>query len=256
MTTHHLDTSKLHNFWDNTIPPRIHIKPGDTVVFETVEASVNQIAPDSTDADIGRLDFGRVNAVTGPVFMDGAEPGDGLVVEVLNLKHKGWGWNAVIPNFGLLGEEFPEPYIQHYKLGETSCNPTLAPTGNRRFFFLNYYVPHPPLSPCAAPATQPPPRQALRDGSGSCDQPRRRRAGASRGANTSHLRTFSWKGSQRIKQLDKIQKLLIWLKGHRRRHVALLGFVLIVDLLDLPTVDAQATGGQDVLGHLVPQARA
>ncbi len=121
MTTHHLDSSQLHNFWDNSIPPRIHIKPGDTVVFETVEASVNQITPRSTNEDIGRLDFGRVNAVTGPVYVDGAEPGDGLVVEVRNLKHKGWGWNAVIPHFGLLADEFPDPYLHLYKLGPAYC---------------------------------------------------------------------------------------------------------------------------------------
>jgi acetamidase/formamidase len=121
MTTHHLDTSKVHNFWDNTIPARIRVKPGDTVVFETVEASVNQITAESTNEDIGRLDFARVNAVTGPVYVEGAEPGDGLVVEVLSLKNKGWGWNAVIPNFGLLADEFPDPYLHIYKLGPKYC---------------------------------------------------------------------------------------------------------------------------------------
>ncbi len=59
---------------------------------------------------------------------------------------------------------------------------------------------------------------------------------------------------ERIKQVDKIEKLILRRKGRRWRHLALLGFVLVVDLLDLPTVDTQATGGQDVLGHLVPQA--
>ena len=121
MTTHHLDTSKLHNFWDNSLQSRIRIKPGDTVVFETVEASVNQISPKSTNEDIGRLDFGRVNAVTGPVFVEGAEPGDGLEVEVIGFKHKGWGWNAVIPHFGLLADEFPDPYLHIYKLGPKYC---------------------------------------------------------------------------------------------------------------------------------------
>ncbi len=121
MATHHLDSSKVHNFWDNSLPPRIRIKPGDTVIFETVEASVNQVTPHSTHADIGRLDFGRVNAVTGPVYVEGAEPGDGLEVEVLSLKHKGWGWNAVIPGFGLLTDEFPNPHIHHYKLGPRFC---------------------------------------------------------------------------------------------------------------------------------------
>jgi hypothetical protein len=57
--------------------------------------------------------------------------------------------------------------------------------------------------------------------------------------NTSHLRTSHGKlQSERIKQVDKIEKLLLQLKGLRWRQLALLGFVLVVDLLDLPTVDA------------------
>src|SRR5439155_7871529 len=73
---------------------------------------------------------------------------------------------------------------------------------------------------------------------------------------TSHLRTSPRKlRGERIKQLDKIKKLILGIKGGRWRHVALLGFVFVVDLLDLATVDAQATLRQDVLGHLVPQAR-
>src|SRR5713226_8620409 len=73
--------------------------------------------------------------------------------------------------------------------------------------------------------------------------------------NTSHLRTSHGKlRGERIKQVDKIEKLLLRLKGLRWRHLALLGFVLVVDLLDLPTVDAQTTCRQDVACHLVPQA--
>ena len=53
--------------------------------------------------------------------MEGAQPGDALVVDIVSLKHKGWGWNAVIPGFGLLAEDFPEAYLHHYKLGETTC---------------------------------------------------------------------------------------------------------------------------------------
>lgn len=121
MANYHLDSSKVHNFWDDSLPPRIRIKPGDTVTFETLEASVNQITPQSTHADVASLDFGRVNAVTGPVYVEGAQPGDGLEVEVISLKHKGWGWNAVIPGFGLLADEFPNPYLHLYKLGPKYC---------------------------------------------------------------------------------------------------------------------------------------
>src|SRR6266480_4514566 len=73
--------------------------------------------------------------------------------------------------------------------------------------------------------------------------------------NTSHLRTSRGKlRGERIKQVDKIEKLLLRLKGLRWRHLTLLGFVLVVDLLDLPTVDTQTTCWQDVLCHPVSQA--
>lgn len=121
MATHHLDDTQPHAFWDNSLPPRITIKPGDTVVFETLEASAKQFTPQSTDEAVARLDFGLIHPLTGPVNIDGAEPGDALQVEILSLKHKGWGWNAVIPGFGLLGNEFATPYLQHYKLGRNYC---------------------------------------------------------------------------------------------------------------------------------------
>ncbi len=121
MTTHYLDDTQPHAFWDNSYPARIHAKSGDTVVFETLEASACQITPASQDEAVAHLDFGLIHPLTGPVYVEGAEPGDGLEVEVISIKHKNWGWNAVIPGFGLLGEDFPNPYLHHYKLGRTHC---------------------------------------------------------------------------------------------------------------------------------------
>ncbi len=121
MTTHHLDDTQPHAFWDNAYPPRIRIKPGDTVVFETLEASAKQVTPQSPHEAVAKLDFSVIHPLTGPVYVEGAEPGDGLGVEVISLKHKGWGWNAVIPGFGLLADNFPNPYVHHYRLGRTHC---------------------------------------------------------------------------------------------------------------------------------------
>jgi acetamidase/formamidase len=47
MATHHLDDTQPHAFWDNSYPARLRIQPGDTVVFETLEASAGQVGPDS-----------------------------------------------------------------------------------------------------------------------------------------------------------------------------------------------------------------
>ena len=121
MATHHLDDTQPHPFWDNSLPPRVRIQPGDSVVFETLEASAGQIFPGCSSEAAGALDFSLIHPLTGPVYVEGAEPGDALVVDVISIKHKGWGWNAVIPGFGLLGGDFAEPYVHHYKLGETTC---------------------------------------------------------------------------------------------------------------------------------------
>jgi len=121
VATHYLDDTQPHAFWDNSYPARLRIQPGDTVVFETLEASAEQVRPDSVSEVVGNLYFDLIHPLTGPVYVEGAEPGDALVVDIVSIKHKGWGWNAVIPGFGLLAEDFTEPYLHHYKLGETTC---------------------------------------------------------------------------------------------------------------------------------------
>ncbi len=121
MATHYLDDTQPHAFWDQTLPPRLAIGPGETVVFETLEASANQITPQSTVAEMSALSFDPIHPLTGPVFVEGAEPGDTLEVEILDLQHKGWGWNGVIPGFGLLSDDFLHPYLHHYQLVGREC---------------------------------------------------------------------------------------------------------------------------------------
>lgn len=120
MTTFSLDDKKPHAFWDNTLPPRLRIQPGDTVIFETLEGC-GQVTPEWSDEDISHLDSDLTHALTGPVFVEGAEAGDVLVIEIIDLQHKNWGWNGVIPGFGLLADEFSKPYIHHYKLVGDYC---------------------------------------------------------------------------------------------------------------------------------------
>ena len=97
-----------HNGWDNSFKPVLTIAPGESVEFETRDASGGQLNPNSTAADVTKLDLGLVNPVTGPVYIDGAEPGDALKVTLLGFKPSGWGWTANIPGFGLLADQFPE----------------------------------------------------------------------------------------------------------------------------------------------------
>ncbi|UCH24294.1 MAG: acetamidase/formamidase family protein [Trueperaceae bacterium] len=122
MAEHYLDDSVVHAFWDRSYPPRLEIDSGDTVVFECREASDRQVTPDSDHDALSQLDFSRIHPLTGPVFIRGAVPGDTLEVEVLELRHKGWGWNGHIPGFGLLAEDFTTPYLQHWRLEGNTCS--------------------------------------------------------------------------------------------------------------------------------------
>ena len=97
--------------WDNAILPVLEVESGAVVELETVDSSGGQLGPGSTAADVTRLDLGRANPVTGPVYVKGAEPGDALAVEILEMTASDWGWTALIPGFGLLADEFPDPWL-------------------------------------------------------------------------------------------------------------------------------------------------
>ena len=108
-TTHYFPDDRVHHVWDNEQEPVITVEPGDTVVYHTREVSDGQIGRDSDASVLEGLDWDRVYPLAGPVAMAGAEPGDVLAVEVLDIRTQGWGWTAVIPGFGLLPEDFPTP---------------------------------------------------------------------------------------------------------------------------------------------------
>jgi acetamidase/formamidase len=101
-----------HTVWDHSIDPVLEVDSGETVELEVTDASGGQLDRDSGVADVAGLDFTRVNPVTGPVFVKGAEPGDVLEVEILSLRPRDWGWTAIIPGFGLLADEFTEPWLR------------------------------------------------------------------------------------------------------------------------------------------------
>ena len=107
-----LSSQHRHTVWDSSIEPVLQVAPGDTVEIEVANSSGGQLGPDSTAADLLGLDFSRVNPVTGPIAVDTAEPGDSLVIEVLDITVADWGWTANIPGFGLLAGQFPEPRLR------------------------------------------------------------------------------------------------------------------------------------------------
>ncbi|MDP7667555.1 MAG: acetamidase/formamidase family protein [Rhodospirillales bacterium] len=64
-----------HHFgWDNAISPVITVAPGDTVEIEAIDASGGQVKSGMQVGDLANIDWQKINPVTGPVFVDGAEP--------------------------------------------------------------------------------------------------------------------------------------------------------------------------------------
>src|SRR3989442_15097553 len=87
-----------HHFgWNNAFEPVSRVTPGETVVFEVVDASGGQLSKTSTTKDVAALDFARGNPVTGPVYVEGAQPGDALGGGIVDFGGSGGGGTAIIP---------------------------------------------------------------------------------------------------------------------------------------------------------------
>jgi acetamidase/formamidase len=133
MKTHHLDAETVHHEWNNAIPPRLEIEPGDTVVFETRDAADRFYSKTSTKEDVLKRVF-KGHPLTGPVKVKGAHVGDTLVVEVLDMiPALDFGWTQVRPGRGLLPEEdFPKPHLTIWdvsdkKVGRMPNRPIAVP---------------------------------------------------------------------------------------------------------------------------------
>src|ERR1700691_757082 len=107
---------RQHQGWDRSFAPVVRISPGESLEFDVSDSSAGQLGETSTVDAVVRMDFAKINPVAGPVFIEGAEPGDVLKVTLLSFVPSGWGWTANIPGFGLLADEFKEPalHLWHY----------------------------------------------------------------------------------------------------------------------------------------------
>jgi formamidase len=105
-----------HNRWHEDIPPIVRIAPGDQVVLETRDALDGQITARSTAEDVGRVDLRPAHALTGPVHVEGAEPGDLLEVKIQAVEPERFGFTMQAPGFGFLREVFPEPHLVRWDI--------------------------------------------------------------------------------------------------------------------------------------------
>jgi acetamidase/formamidase len=114
---HTLSSETLVHRWDNSTPARLMVASGDTVTFQCADSSGWQVKPDWTAAEFKtRFDPLKVHALTGPVAIEGARPGDMLEIKIEAYRHHGFAWTSLIPTLGLLAEDFPEHHLFIWKL--------------------------------------------------------------------------------------------------------------------------------------------
>lgn len=99
-----LSADQTHSRWSSAIEPVLKVESGAIVEVNTEEASDQQLTPESTVEDINNLSFDPIHPLTGPVYVEGAEPGDMLKVKLHKVELGTWGWTAIIPGFGFLAD--------------------------------------------------------------------------------------------------------------------------------------------------------
>ena len=111
-----LGADDTHNRWGSTIEPRLSVPNGAVIEVKTEDASDRQLNINSTSEDVPNVSFDPIHPITGPVYVEGAEPGDVLAVKLLKIEVGDWGWSGIFPGFGFLAEEFDEAYLRTFAL--------------------------------------------------------------------------------------------------------------------------------------------
>ncbi len=125
-TTHELGLSleHLHGWFDKNLPPRLKITSGDSVIYTTSDAGWDDRLPEHPyDQTRGRRPEGTGHALSGPIWVEAAEPGDTLAIHINEIVSRDWGFGVHRPGraaiSGILGgepDDAKELFFRHYHL--------------------------------------------------------------------------------------------------------------------------------------------
>jgi formamidase len=113
-----------HNRWHGDIPAQVQVKPGDSFRVDCREWFDGAIHNDDSAEDVLHAPLPGVHVLSGPIAVQGAQPGDLLIVDILDvgpipqedsgpLSGQGWGYTGVFATQnggGFLTEQFPDAY--------------------------------------------------------------------------------------------------------------------------------------------------
>jgi formamidase len=108
------DPGTGHNRWHPDIEPIAEVAPGEDILLETRDASDGQVKPGMSFEDLARNDKKAGHPLTGPIFVKGAEPGDVLEIEFVDLIPQKHGWTVIRPGAGFLREIFDAKFLAHW----------------------------------------------------------------------------------------------------------------------------------------------
>ena len=113
---HTLTSEQTHNKWSRKIEPVLTINSGEVVEISTEEATDGQLTLDSDTSNLMNLSFDPIHPLTGPIYINEAQPGDVIAVTLHKIEIGNWGWTAILPGFGFLADEFTEPHLKTFEL--------------------------------------------------------------------------------------------------------------------------------------------
>jgi len=123
-------------WFDPTEKPKVVVDSGDTVSIETWSHGMDEVRPGATMDEIVKLRLanpgGGPHSVTGPIYVNGAEPGDTLEIHIKKIVMKDSGFNFNLPGkqfptVGLLASEFPEGHVEYFKLDTKTMTTEFKP---------------------------------------------------------------------------------------------------------------------------------
>jgi formamidase len=107
-----------HNRWHPEIEPLVRCEAGDEVVLETRDAFDGQMGPQATLETVAAPNLDVVHPLTGPVYVEGATPGDLLEVQILEVIPDGYGYTVQVSGFGFLRDVFPDPFMVRWDISD------------------------------------------------------------------------------------------------------------------------------------------
>jgi len=105
-----------HNRFHPDVSPILSVDEGEEVVLATRDGVDGQLGPSTSEADMANMEAGAIHPLTGPVFVKGAQPGDTLEIEFLDIVPQPHAFTAIVPGLGFLRDLFTTPFLVHWQI--------------------------------------------------------------------------------------------------------------------------------------------